>query len=134
VPNGKHLVASMPKVIIGREYWSLEQTQSKGERFRAIYDRFVQEPSSPWNANTWTMDFRVAKLLPLMANSQHSYRRLLTFELTPWALHARGGSSRYASIANCKITTVAPVVATAKNPCATRVIKSVLFICAYSVD
>jgi hypothetical protein len=40
-------------------------------------------------------------------------------------------SSRYASIANCKTRREAPVAATAKNPCATRVIKFVLFMCAY---
>jgi hypothetical protein len=38
---------------IGREYWSLEQTQKTGERFRTIYERFLQDPASPWNANPW---------------------------------------------------------------------------------
>jgi hypothetical protein len=46
-----------------------------------------------------------------------------------WAKIARGGSS-YASIANCKTTSDAPVAATAKNPCAIRMIKSLLFMCA----
>jgi hypothetical protein len=38
---------------------------------------------------------------------------------------------RYASIANCKTRREAPVAATARNPCATRVIQFVLFMCAY---
>jgi len=46
-----------------------------------------------------------------------------------WAKIARGRSS-YASIANCKTTSDAPVAATAKNPCAIRMIKSLLFMCA----
>jgi hypothetical protein len=54
--------------LIGREYWSLEETQLKGGRFRAIYERFVQDPSSPWNANPWTMDLSVATPLPIKAN------------------------------------------------------------------
>jgi hypothetical protein len=54
--------------LIGREYWSLEQTQLKGARFRAIYERFIQDPGSPWNANPWDLDLRVATSLPIMAN------------------------------------------------------------------
>jgi hypothetical protein len=46
----------------------LEQTQINGERFRAIYDHFMQDPGSPPNANPWTMDLQVAKLLPIGAN------------------------------------------------------------------
>jgi hypothetical protein len=41
--------------------------------------------------------------------------------------------SHYATIANCKRSTETPVAVTAKNPCATRVIKFVLFMCAYSL-
>jgi hypothetical protein len=41
--------------------------------------------------------------------------------------------SHYATIANCKRSTETPVAVTAKNPCATRAIKFVLFMCAYSL-
>jgi hypothetical protein len=54
--------------LVGREYWMLQQTQIDGERFRAIYERFIQEPSSPWNANPWTMDLRVAAPMAIKAN------------------------------------------------------------------
>jgi hypothetical protein len=37
----------------------------------------------------------------------------------------------YAAIANCKTRRDTPVAARAKNPCATRRIKFVLFMCAY---
>jgi Protein of unknown function (DUF1266) len=36
--------------LIGREYWSLQQTQLSGARFSAIYERFLKDPVSPWNA------------------------------------------------------------------------------------
>lgn len=54
--------------LIGREYWSLQQTQLKGSRFQAIYDRFIREPSSPWNANAWDMRLGVTTPLPIQSN------------------------------------------------------------------
>jgi hypothetical protein len=42
--------------------------------------------------------------------------------------------SSYASIAICKTRRDTPVATAAKNHCATRVIKFVLFMCAYPVD
>jgi Protein of unknown function (DUF1266) len=54
--------------LIGREFWSLQQTQQNGERFRTIYERFVQDPSSPWNVNPWTTDLGLATPLPIEAN------------------------------------------------------------------
>jgi hypothetical protein len=41
---------------------------------------------------------------------------------------------RYASIANCNTSTETPVTVTAKSSCATRVIKLMVFMCAYPVD
>jgi hypothetical protein len=38
---------------------------------------------------------------------------------------------RYTVIANCKTRRDTPVAARAKSPCATRIIKFVLFMCAY---
>ena len=46
---------------------------------------------------------------------------------------ARTLKSNYASIAICKASSVAPVAAIARSPCPTRVIKFVLFMCAYSL-
>jgi hypothetical protein len=54
--------------LIGREYWSLQQTQTNGERFRAIYDRFLQDPNSPWNTNPWAVDLKVAVPLQITPN------------------------------------------------------------------
>jgi hypothetical protein len=46
----------------------LQQTQTNGERLRAIYDRFLHDLSSPWNTNPWTLDLKVAASLPIQAN------------------------------------------------------------------
>jgi hypothetical protein len=54
--------------LIGREYWSLEQTKTNGARYRAIYEQFLEDPASPWNANPWDMDLQVAMPLPIKAN------------------------------------------------------------------
>jgi hypothetical protein len=54
--------------LIGREYWSLEQTKTNGARYRAIFEQFLQDPASPWNANPWDMDLQVAMPLPIKAN------------------------------------------------------------------
>jgi len=43
----------------------------------------------------------------------------------------RAFKSNYANIANCKARREMPDAMTAKIPCATRVIKCVLFMCAY---
>jgi hypothetical protein len=54
--------------LIGREFWSVEQSESNGARYRAIYERFLQDSSSPWNLNPWAMDLKVATPLPIQAN------------------------------------------------------------------
>jgi hypothetical protein len=54
--------------LIGREYWSVQQTENNGARYRDIYERFLRDPSSPWNTNAWTMDLNVAAPLPIEAN------------------------------------------------------------------
>ena len=53
--------------LIGREYWSLQQTQENGERFRRIYEHFIADSSSPWTVNPWKMDLGVAMPLPIKA-------------------------------------------------------------------
>jgi hypothetical protein len=54
--------------LIGREFWSAERTQENGNRFRAIYDQFIHDSSSPWNVNPWTMALGVTAPLPITAN------------------------------------------------------------------
>jgi hypothetical protein len=54
--------------LIGREFWSLEQTEKTGGHFREIYERFLQDPKSPWNANPWAMDLQVTTPLAIKAN------------------------------------------------------------------
>jgi hypothetical protein len=51
--------------LIGREFWSSQQTRETGDRFRAIYERFSQDSSSLWNVNTWTMDLGLTTPLPI---------------------------------------------------------------------
>jgi hypothetical protein len=53
--------------LIGRQFWSGEQTKQTGERFRAIYEHFIADSSSPWNVDPWAMDLGVAKPLPIKA-------------------------------------------------------------------
>jgi hypothetical protein len=53
--------------LIGREFWSLQQTNKDGGRFRAISQGFLQDPNSPWNVNPWKMDLGVATPLNVTA-------------------------------------------------------------------
>jgi hypothetical protein len=53
--------------LVGREFWSLEQTKKSGDRYRAIVDRLLQDPNSPWNVNPWTTDLGVPMPLPVTA-------------------------------------------------------------------
>jgi hypothetical protein len=45
--------------LIGREFWSMDQSGQTGPSFRDIYERFLRESNSPWNTNPWNMDLRV---------------------------------------------------------------------------
>jgi Protein of unknown function (DUF1266) len=51
--------------LIGREYWSSPLAETHQEEFRAIYERFLRDPVSPWNLNPWTIDLGVAAPLPI---------------------------------------------------------------------
>jgi hypothetical protein len=52
--------------LIGREFWSMQQTRQTGAPFRAIYDRFILDGASPWNVNDWNMDLHVMDPLPIV--------------------------------------------------------------------
>jgi hypothetical protein len=54
--------------LIGREFWSAAQTQKYGERYRAVVERFLEDPNSPWNVNPWAMNLQVAA--PLLLQEQ----------------------------------------------------------------
>jgi hypothetical protein len=45
--------------LIGREFWSPEETERSGAQFRVTYERLLQDPGSPWNVNPWDMDLGV---------------------------------------------------------------------------
>lgn len=42
--------------LIGREFWSLDETQRSGPRYRAVYKKLLDDPDSPWRTNAWEMD------------------------------------------------------------------------------
>jgi len=42
--------------IIGRQFWSYQQTETKGYLFEDAYQRLVDMPSSPWNKYPWDID------------------------------------------------------------------------------
>lgn len=54
--------------LIGREYWSPDQTQGSGNRFQSIYDQLVNDSSSPWNVNPWAMNLGVTAALLITRN------------------------------------------------------------------
>jgi ankyrin repeat protein len=41
--------------LIGREFWSLSQTKIDGQAMRAIYERLLRDPGSPWNRIPWDL-------------------------------------------------------------------------------
>ena len=42
--------------IIGRQFWSYEETQKNGYVFVDAYQRLLDMPSSPWNKYPWNMN------------------------------------------------------------------------------
>ena len=41
--------------LIGREFWSLDQTQKDGQLMQAAYKRLLNNASSPWNRIPWAL-------------------------------------------------------------------------------
>ncbi|SRR6266568_383442 len=41
--------------LIGREFWSLRQTKIDGQVMRAICQRLLNDPNSPWNRIPWNL-------------------------------------------------------------------------------
>jgi hypothetical protein len=53
--------------LIGREFWSLQQTNEEGARYHDIFVKLLREPGSPWVSNPWNMDLHIASPLPIVA-------------------------------------------------------------------
>ena len=39
--------------LIGRKFWSFEQTRSNGYLYRQAYERLLHNPKSPWRRYGW---------------------------------------------------------------------------------
>lgn len=46
--------------LIGREFWSLEETRRNGQLYRDIYAKLMDDPGSPWNRYPWQLDLDAA--------------------------------------------------------------------------
>jgi hypothetical protein len=44
--------------LIGRQFWSLQQTRIDGEAMHAADQRLLDNPSSPWNRIPWPLDLQ----------------------------------------------------------------------------
>lgn len=41
--------------LIGREFWSLSQTKTDDQEMRTIYEKLLNDPTSPWNHIPWSL-------------------------------------------------------------------------------
>ena len=39
--------------LIGRQFWSLQQTRDNGRLYVEVYEKLVADPQSPWNRHAW---------------------------------------------------------------------------------
>jgi len=53
--------------LVGREFWSLSQTRIDGQQMRAIYQKLLNDPGSPWNRIPWNLP-----LAPSSSTTQNS--------------------------------------------------------------
>ena len=42
--------------LIGREFWSQEETERNGPLYRQVYQHLLDDPASPWNRCAWNLD------------------------------------------------------------------------------
>jgi hypothetical protein len=47
--------------VVGREFWSFEQTQKRGDLTRSCYEKLLTCPSSPWVKIPWDLDLSEEK-------------------------------------------------------------------------
>ena len=46
--------------LIGREFWSYEETKRSGDAISRVYQGLVDNSYGPWQFNKWDMDLGVA--------------------------------------------------------------------------
>lgn len=46
--------------LIGREFWSYEETQKSGEKYRNIYQKLISDASGPWHYSPWDLNLEVS--------------------------------------------------------------------------
>lgn len=44
--------------LVGREFWSLRETKSDGQAMRAMYQRLLDHPGSPWKRYSWNLSLQ----------------------------------------------------------------------------
>ncbi len=49
--------------VVGREFWSLRQTQKNGDLTRRCFDKLKTDPSSPWKRLDWNMDLVTPEMM-----------------------------------------------------------------------
>ena len=42
--------------LIGREFWSQEETERNGPLYREVYQHLLDDSASPWNRCAWNLD------------------------------------------------------------------------------
>jgi len=42
--------------VVGREFWSLKQTQKNGDQTRQCFEKLKTDPASPWRTLDWNMN------------------------------------------------------------------------------
>ncbi|MCI0499788.1 MAG: right-handed parallel beta-helix repeat-containing protein [Planctomycetales bacterium] len=64
--------------LIGRQYWSLKDTQATGDAVEEAFCRLTEMPSSPWNKYPWDLDlsgaYQIVPALPEAAGEDLSER------------------------------------------------------------
>lgn len=53
--------------LVGREFWSLSQTRIDGQQMRAVYEKLLNDPASPWRRIPWNLSLEQAPLVPNLA-------------------------------------------------------------------
>lgn len=65
--GGRPPAAFREAYLIGREFWSLNQTKEGGYLFRHAYFRLLNDPMSPWNRHAWEANLNGPEAKPVKA-------------------------------------------------------------------
>jgi len=100
--------------LVGREFWSLKQTQASGPAARAGYERLCKDANSPWLKYKWNMSLEPSVQPAQGAVTKPEARKVTKAELANWpAIKISGvvGSEKSASVMiNGKIMKIGDVV------------------------